>query len=104
IGEGLAWLWHQPLIRYMAFLTGGWNFISAGIIPILLGLVKQQHGSSLLYGTILTNGGIGGIIGALLGAPIQKRFRFGTVIIATVWVNALLFPLYAVAPNPLLLG
>src|SRR6266487_4950151 len=30
IGEGLAWLWRQPLIRYMAFLTGGNNFVSAG--------------------------------------------------------------------------
>ncbi len=104
IREGLAWLWHQPLIRYMAFLTGGWNFISAGSIPILLVLVKQQHGSSLLYGTILTIGGVGAIIGSLLGAPIQRRFRFGTVILSTIWVEALLFPLYAVAPNPLLLG
>jgi predicted MFS family arabinose efflux permease len=67
-------------------------------------LVKQQHGSSLLYGTILTIGGIGGIIGSLLGAPIQKRFRFGPVIIWTVWIEALLFPLYAVVPNLLLLG
>jgi len=104
IREGLSWLWHHPLIRYMAFLTGGWNFISAGTIPILLVLVKQHHGSSLLYGTILTIGSVGGIIGALVGAPIQKRFRFGTVIISTIWVGALLFPLYAIAPNPLLLG
>ena len=26
IQEGVSWLWHQPLIRYMAFLTGGLNF------------------------------------------------------------------------------
>ncbi len=32
IKEGLAWLWHQPLIRYMAFLTGGLNLVSAGFI------------------------------------------------------------------------
>ncbi len=104
IREGLSWLWHQPLILYIAFLTGGLNFLFAGSIPILLVMVKQQHGSSLLYGTILTIGGIGGIIGSLLGAPIQKRFRFGPIIIWTVWIEALLFPLYAVVPNPLLLG
>ncbi len=104
IKEGLVWLWRQPLIRYMAFLTGGLNLVYAGFIPILVVLVKQQHGSSLIYGVILTIGGIGGIAGALLGTPIQKRFRFGTVIISTVWVGALLWPLYAIAPNPIILG
>jgi len=104
IKEGLVWLWRQPLIRYMAFLTGGINLVNAGFIPILVVLVKQQHGSSLIYGVILTIGGIGGIAGALLGTPIQKRFRFGTVIISTVWVGALLWPLYAIAPNPIILG
>ena len=104
IKEGLVWLWRQPLIRYMAFLTGGLNLVNAGFIPILVVLVKQQHGSSLIYGVILTIGGVGGIAGALLGTPIQKRFRFGTVIISTVWVGALLWPLYAIAPNPIILG
>ncbi len=104
IGEGLSWLWHQPLIRYIAFLTGGLNLINSGTVPILLVLVKQQHGSSLLYGAILTIGGAGGILGSLLGAPVQQRFRFGQVIICVLWVNALLFPLYAVAPNPIFLG
>jgi MFS family permease len=104
IKEGLVWLWHQPLIRYMAFLTGGLNLVGAGFIPILVVLVKQQHGSSFIYGVILTIGGIGGIVGSLLGSPIQKRFRFGTVIICTVWVSALLWPLYAIASNPIILG
>ena len=104
ICDGLSWLWHQPLIRYIAFLTGGCNFVGAGLLPVLLVLVKQQHGSSLAYGTILTIGGIGAIVGSLLGAPIQRRFRFGTVIIGTIWLEALCFPLYAIAPNPLLLG
>jgi MFS family permease len=104
IKEGLVWLWRQPLIRYMAFLTGGLNLTSAGLIPILVVLVKQQHGSSFMYGVILTIGGVGGIVGALLGAPIQKRFSFGLVIISAVWIQALLWPLYAVAPNPIFLG
>jgi MFS family permease len=104
IAEGLGWLWGQPLIRYMAFLTGGNNFVSAGLIPILLVLVKQREGSSFAFGAILTIGGIGGIVGALLGPTIQKRFGFGQVIITTMWIQALLWPLYAVAPNPIFLG
>lgn len=104
IREGLAWLWHQPVLRFMALITGILNFQNGGFVPILLVLVKQQQGSSLLYGTILTIGGIGAILGSLLGAPLQKRFRLGPIVIVVLWVNALLFPFYAIAPNPLLLG
>src|SRR2546430_13149541 len=73
IKEGLSWLWHQPLIRYMAFLTGGLNFTSAGLFPILIVLVKQQHGSSFIYGLILAIGGIGGLLRDLVRRPLQKR-------------------------------
>lgn len=104
IKEGLSWLWHQPVIRFMAVLTGGLNFVSSGFIPLLVVLVKQQHGSSLIYGLILTIGGIGGIGGSLLGSPVQKHFRFGQVIIGAVWIQALLWPLYALAPNLLFIG
>jgi len=43
IHEGLVWLWHQLLIRYMAFLTGGWNFASGGFIPILVVLAHDPR-------------------------------------------------------------
>lgn len=104
IREGLSWLWNQPVLRFMAILTGGLNFMSAGLLPVLVVLVKQAHGSSLLYGTILTIGGIGAIVGSLLGAPLQKRFRLGPLVVCILWANAILWPLYALAPNPWLLG
>lgn len=104
IGEGLVWLWRQPLIRFIAFLTGGWNFLGAGSTLLVIVLARQQGASAFTIGTIFAIGGIGGIVGALLGTPIQRRFRFGTVIITTVWIGALLSPLYAVASSPLWLG
>ena len=57
-----------------------------------------------LIGVIISIGSLGGIVGALLAPRIQRRFGFGAVITATVWLSALLWPLYAVVPNPLLLG
>jgi MFS family permease len=104
IGEGLRWLWRQPLIRYIAFLTGGWNFVGSGLPLIVIVVAQAQGASPAIIGLIFTIGGIGGIVGALVATPLQKRLRFSTVVIGAICVEALLWPLYAVAPNPLLLG
>jgi MFS family permease len=104
IHEGLSWLWHHPLIRFMALLTGGGNLLSAGYTLIIIVLAQRMHASSFTIGLIFTIGSIGGIVGAVIGPTIQKRFRFGAVIIATVWMVALAMPLYAIAPNVIALG
>src|SRR5437867_4046098 len=52
IGEGLGWLWHQPLIRSMALLTGGNNLISAGFILIVIVLAQHMQASSFTIGII----------------------------------------------------
>src|SRR6266446_6511365 len=104
IREGLAWLWHHPLIRFIAILTGGYNLISSGFILIIIVLAQRQHASSFVIGLIFAIGGIGGIIGAVAAPFFQKRLSFGQAIIGTSWLFALFMPLYAIAPNPLVLG
>jgi MFS family permease len=102
--KGLRWLWKQPLIRFMAFLTGGLNFGNAGVGLILIVLARHQHASPAMIGIIFSVGSVGGILGSVLAPRIQKRYRFGQVIISMVWIEALLWPLFAIAPSPLLLG
>jgi MFS family permease len=104
IHEGLAWLWHHPLIRFIAILTGGYNLIFAGFTLIIIVLAQQQHASSFTIGLIFSIGGIGAVVGSVAATSIQKRFSFGQVIIGTTWFSALILPLYAIAPNPLVLG
>jgi MFS family permease len=104
IREGLSWLWHQPLIRFMAILTGGNNLINSGFVLIIIVLAQHQHASSFTIGLIFAVGGIGGIIGALIATPLQKRLSFAQAIIGTSWLFALCIPLYTIAPNPLILG
>ena len=104
IVEGLTWLWQQRLIRLMAFLTGSINFGVAGILLILIVLAQHLHASTTFIGLVFTIGGFGGILGSLVGAPIQRRFSFGKVIIGVIWAQAVLWPLFALAPNPILLG
>jgi len=104
IREGLRWLWGKPLIRYMAFLTGGMNLVGAATPLIVIVLAKELGASDIDIGVIFSIGGIGGIAGSLIGGQIQKRFSFGQVVIAVSWALALLFPLYALAPGFAVLG
>jgi len=102
--EGLVWLWRQPLIRYMAFLTGGLNFAGAGTGLILIVLAQHQHASPTFIGAMFAIGGIGGIAGSLVGPSVQRRLSFGGIIVSLCWLNVLLWPFYIIAPNPFILG
>src|SRR5262249_11852369 len=48
---------------------------------------------------IFTIGGIGGILGALVASPLQKRLHFGPVIITTSYLWAFLWVAYIFAPD-----
>ena len=47
IGEGLAWLWHNPLVRFIAILTFGLTTPCFGYVLILLILVSQKRRAAL---------------------------------------------------------
>jgi len=104
IAEGLRWLWANPLIRHMAFLTGGLNLVNAAVPLLLIVLAKRMGAPDGAVGVIFSIAGLGGIAGSLVGGQVQRRFRFGQVIVALMWIEALLFPFYAIVPSYLLLG
>lgn len=104
IREGLSWLWGQPLIRFMAFLTGGLNFVNAATFLILIVFAKELGASDGDIGFLASIGALGGIVGAALGGQIQKRFTFGQVIIAVGYISTAIYFSYLLAPNFLILG
>ncbi len=104
IWEGLRWLWQQPLIRFIAILTGAWNLVSSGYTLIVIVLAQSMHASSLLIGIIFAISGLGAILGAIVAPYFQRRFTFGQVIIASTWFGALGIALFLIAPNLLMLG
>lgn len=104
VKEGLLWLWHHPLMRFLAILTCGITTPCYGYALIIIVLAQGQHASTLTIGLILGSGGIGSIVGSLLASPLEKRFGFARVIIVSVWVWSLTWLFYALAPNPVLLG
>ena len=104
IMEGLRWLWRQPLIRYMAFLTAGVNFCFASQTLIVIVLAQGMHASATTIGIVFAIGGAGGIVGSLVAPRIRQRLSFGQAIIGLCWLWALLWPMMILAPTPLALG
>ena len=104
IKEGVVWLWHNPLMRFIAVLTFGLITPCYGYVLILILLAQNLHASNVALGLIFAAGGIGSVIGALLASPLYRRFGFARVLIVSAWLWALLWLLYAFAPTPLALG
>jgi MFS family permease len=104
IKEGLNWLWHEPLIRFIGILGSAVHLMGAGIIIIIILLAQHLHASTFVIGIMLATDGIGSIIGALIGGKISKRFRFQHIVIATMWLWAIIWPLLAFASNIVILA
>lgn len=104
IWEGLGWLWREPIVRAMAFLSAVAWIVLSTLNLIVIVLARAQHVPPWGIGLIIGLGGIGGVLGSIAAAPVQKLYRFGPVIIACSWAWALLWPLYAVAPDAVILG
>ena len=104
IAQGVRWLWSHPLIRFMAFLVGGCNFGNAATGLLLIILAQRQGASPALIGAMFAIASVGGLLGAVVAPRFQRRFSFGKVIITCMFVSAFLWPLYAVAPNAIVLG
>ena len=104
IGAGLRWLWSKPLIRFMAFLTGGINLVNAAMPLVIIVLAKDLGASDGEIGIIFSIGGAGAILGSIVGGRIQRRFTFGQVIVATMWVETCAFLLLAAMPGYIWVG
>jgi predicted MFS family arabinose efflux permease len=104
VAEGLRWMWGNRLIRFMALLTGCWNMVTAATPLIIIVLAQALGVGDAAIGAIFSGAAIGGIAGSLVGGQIQKRFTFGQVICAVMWIEVISFPLLIVAPSAFLLG
>jgi predicted MFS family arabinose efflux permease len=104
IMEGLRWLWRQPVVRFMAFDAGVTNLVLSSIALVLIVLARRTGPPDGAIGVIFSLGSVGAILGSLAGGRILRRFTFGQIVISGSWLQALLYPLYALAPNILVLG
>jgi predicted MFS family arabinose efflux permease len=99
IAEGFTWLWQQPLLRFLTIVNGADSLrYGAGYLVILI-LAEQLHTSASGIGAIFTGAAVGALLGNLASNWARRHFRFGKITISMLWLEALMFPLYAIAPN-----
>jgi hypothetical protein len=97
--EGVAWLWRHAQLRFLALLVGGLNLCSFGYPLILIVRAHELHAGAFLIGLLFGIGGIGGMLGSLVAAPLRRRFSFGQIIVGATWGWAITWLPYALAPN-----
>lgn len=95
IVEGLRFVWKRPELRCVLVNTvilGG----SIGVlIPLLLPFIKEILGKSdFHYGILMAAFGLGGLIGAAITGKISKIYSSNKLIIISVVLEALIFPLW----------
>ncbi len=104
VAEGFSWLWKQPLLRFLTLVNGADSLrYGAGYLVILV-LAKELHTSSSGIGAIFTAAAVGALLGNLVSNWVRTYVSFGTMAISMLWLEALVFPLYAIAPNALVMG
>jgi MFS family permease len=104
IREGLGWLWRRPAIRFLTLAQAA-DRVRYGAGYLVIIVVAQGVGAKPVeIGLIFSGAAIGALLGALASARVMRRFALGPIAVTMLWVEALMFPLYAVAPDPFLVG
>ena len=104
IRDGLIFLWQEPIIRFTSFMTGCGAIagIASNLVVILL--AKHLGASVAEIGIIFSLGSVGGILGAVVAAKMQKLFSLRFIILSGRWIFALCFVAFFFASHFWILG
>ena len=94
--DGLAILWHQPLLRGAMLLIMMVNTVGSGLDIVLVVILRQQAVSPAMIGLALGGGAVGGLAGAPL-VPLLHRLRPGVLLLG---ICLLLVPVVALLAVP----
>jgi predicted MFS family arabinose efflux permease len=102
--DGLRWIWQRPFFRLCALMFAGSNPLFTGLLLLIVVLAREHGASPALIGAMLGIAAGGGLLGALLAAPLRRRLSPTAVLIGENWAIALAIPLLLVADEAVLLG
>ena len=104
IREGLGWLWRQPAIRFLTVMQVGDNLRYGSGYLVIITLAEAVRATPTEIGLVFTGAAVGALAGSLMADWAVARFSLGNIAVVMLWAEALIFPLYVLAPNALCLG
>jgi MFS family permease len=85
IKEGVAWLWHHPLLRPMAIILGIMNGLgSVTFATLILFAQESLNVDAFTFAILGMSGAVGGIAGSLAAPRISKALGSGTSLYLTL--------------------
>ena len=104
IAEGVRWVWRQPFILTMTLMMGAGALVMPGATLTVILLAERHGASAAVIGLIFTCFGVGALLGSLLVAHLRRRLSVGQSILVSRWYFVMSWPLYALAPIPVVLA
>ena len=101
LGEGLAWTWRQPFLRYSAFFAAAVNILLQVLALGLIVLARHDGASAAQIGLIVGCMGAGGLAGAFAAPWFQRTIPAGVIITGCMWTWAILLALIVLVRVPL---
>lgn len=95
IAEGLRFIVRTPLFSLLLTLSFATSLLSTAyiqILPVFADLLEQGEAG---YGTLLSAGGVGSVLGTLLVGGADRRPRLGRLILGSVTLSTLLLMVFA---------
>ncbi len=104
IREGFLWIWHEPVVRSLAFLHTGVVFAFGGLTLIAVIIAEHFRATPAAVGLMFGISGVGAIFGAWLGGKVYRRWHLGQIMVAVFWLYVVIWPLLALAPSIFAVG
>ena len=88
--EGIVWLWRDTMLRRLAFILGGFNFLGYGYMAVFVLYGQRVLGLEAFgYGVFLTLAACGGLAATLTGPALLKRISPTMAIVSGMMVFSL---------------
>jgi MFS family permease len=102
---GLRWLLAHRLLRTLALLIGLLNITLVAAMSVLVLLAQQRLGLNAVgYGLLFTALSVGGLVGALFGERLVRRFTASVTLRAGLIVETAFHLVMAVSASPIPVG
>jgi MFS family permease len=102
--EGLQVLWRDGRLRALAISAGMRNFFGGAFATLYTIYVVRDLGvTPLVYGILVTMGGVGALLGAFVAPRAARRFGLGKLLITSLLIDGGMALCTPLAAGPLLI-